>query len=234
MNWKTPNHSAQYAPSGQGRAKQRRAPGAGRYVTLERVVRISKLIFTLTLLCVSPAHSEEELPLCGADVIQNKAVFYFPILYEDHWQWYREETANDQLEYSWEVAIPANDPVYSLGVYLFKFAGLKPHSGTLEELLRYAQKTAAKVKNEGAYSTFTTDEHLEVRAGVKEQGVIVGIVDDKTFQMIMAGRPEEAMFRIRHPDPESSITCKGAIRYISSAGDITTAPSAPLSGLGPR
>ena len=63
MKSNVPNQCAQYAPSGQGRGKQRRAPGARRYVPVNRMP-----ILVLFLILTSPVGAEEP---------SAQAAFYF-------------------------------------------------------------------------------------------------------------------------------------------------------------
>jgi hypothetical protein len=188
--------------------------------------RYLKLICALFLSVPSSSLiAEEEFPLCGAHVKGTSAAFLFPILNENKWKWYRPETADDGLEYSWEVLIPPENPQYSFGIYLFKFQGMTPKEGSLEELLKYTQKSVTQRSVGNGHSTYEAQEEFDVRFIVKNQGVVVGIVDENTFRAILGDRPTEALFHLRHPDPESSVLCRGKIQYVVEEGDLTKDPS---------
>ena len=178
-----------------------------------------KWIFML-LVILSPllAHSQEEVPFCGVEIIKEQALFFFPTnpIANDDWVWYQDETPENALEYSWEIAIPSNAPVYSFGAYIFNFTEMSPKKGKLSELLQYAQKTVSRVKNETSYRSYEVESNLKIKAKVQNDGVVLGILDKETYDIIFADRPEGAIFRIRHPNPELSITCNGKITYHSN------------------
>ncbi len=178
-------------------------------------------VFLLTLPFTSVASDVKDnpitsnTPLCAAQVKNDIAVFYFLITDNGEWIWYRNSTADNALEYSWEVVIGSHWSSYNFGYYLFKYPGHQQKKGSVDELLQDAQISAmvsASKPGDGTEGNFRDD--LRVRGGIVDQWLVVTFKDDYTFKTILKDKPQTAQFVVRHPDVSKAYICNAPIKYI--------------------
>lgn len=150
---------------------------------------------------------------CYAVLKADKAAFIFPIIEDEQWVWFRRETADNALEYSWEVILPGQKQSLNLGAFLFKYPGEKQRTGTLPQLITAAQWTV--FDNQTTPDGGTTSkllEEMKIIVKVIDDAVVVGITDKATLSKAFAERPEKAQFVIRTPFDEP-FTCTTSIEY---------------------
>lgn len=176
------------------------------------------IIAVLLLIAFSTGVHAAESPsaqsqYCHAIVQDNKAAFVFPIIDNVEWSWFKKETKDNDLEYSWEVLLPGNKQSMKFGVFLFKFPGEKEKTGTLKQLINEAQWSVLDQKsapNGGTTSKMLED--MKVSARIIDDGVVVGITDKATFERAFSSHPEKAQFLIRTPF-DSPFSCDASIEY---------------------
>lgn len=150
---------------------------------------------------------------CYAVVQDEKAAFIFPVIEDEKWTWFRKETTENKLEYSWEVLLSGSKQSFKFGVFLFKDAAEKEKSGTLTQLISEAQWTVFDyVIAPNGESNSKMLEDMKIVAKVIDGGVVVAIADKKTLSKTFSNHPEKAQFVVRTPYDEPYM-CTASIQY---------------------
>ena len=174
------------------------------------------VLFLVTFATSAPAGESESTTkgvYCHALLQADKAAFIFPIIEEDQWVWFRRETEDNALEYSWEVILPGQKQSLKFGAFLFKYPGEKEKAGTLRQLITETQWTVfdnQTTPNGGTTSKLL--EEMKIIAKVIDGGVVVGIIDKATLSKAFSNRPQNAQLVIRTPFDEP-FTCTASIEY---------------------
>lgn len=163
--------------------------------------------FSITEILASDNQDTDKIA-CSAVVAfgDRTATFTFPNVTDTNWTWYRDTTADNNLEYSWSISLNNGDsPIYNFGAYLFKFPGSKQQDGSLKDLLRKCQFSVCD-------SSGNLNHWPNLSYKIKDGMVILFIDDLKTFNVFFQSRPLYAYFHIRLPGKES-ISCEAQIDY---------------------
>jgi hypothetical protein len=184
---------------------------------------ITRLATLLTLLLGATwvwAENLDQPPLCEAEVFSDRAEFSFPILDVDEWRWFRKETPKDQLEYAWEVMLPADKPGYVFGVYLAKRPGELQKNGSLDQLLEQTHWNAVLlVADEGGGVTPVALPKTQLSVELRDGGVVLTLLGAESLEKFFHGHPKQARFNLLHPDEVFSIDCLATIDYPSAGGE---------------
>ncbi|MEO5342298.1 MAG: hypothetical protein H7842_02975 [Gammaproteobacteria bacterium SHHR-1] len=177
-------------------------------------------LILLLLVLIAPGLGAEEAldlehpPLCEVTVYADRAEFLFPILDLDEWRWYRKESPEDQLEYAWEVMLPADRPGFVFGIYLAKGAGALQQDGGLDELLQQTRWNAVLlVSDEAGDITPVALPKTQLSAELREGGVVLSLLGRESLDKFFQDRPTQARFNLLHPDEVFSINCLAEVIY---------------------
>jgi len=110
------------------------------------------------------------------------------------WKWNRAETADNEGEYIWQVAVPSGGGRYSLGLFLYKYPGSQPASGNLHSLIKAAQ---ASVFKEDSAGHGTAIQSSAVEVSTENDRMVIRIVDPELIHTIFGGHPESATVNAR-------------------------------------
>ena len=110
------------------------------------------------------------------------------------WNWNRTETADNEGEYIWQVAVPSGDGRYAFGLFLYKYPGSQPASGNLHSLIKAAQ---ASVFKEDAAGHGTAIQSSAVKVSTENDRIVIRIVDSELIHTIFGGHPESATVNTR-------------------------------------
>ena len=113
---------------------------------------------------------------------------------ESLWNWNRVETADNEGEYTWQVAISNGSGRYSFGLYLYKLPGSRPASGNLHALINAAQSS---VFRENAAGTGTIIQKASVHVSVENDRLVLRITDPELLRTIFGHHPEDATVNAR-------------------------------------
>ncbi|MBF0255725.1 MAG: hypothetical protein HQL47_04540 [Gammaproteobacteria bacterium] len=169
---------------------------------------------------VEPKNQPEDTehpPLCEAFVLNDRVEFLFPVLDVPEWRWYRKETAEGNLEYAWEVMLPAERPEYVFGIYLAKHPGSLQRQGDLDGLLADTSWNAVRlvVDDKGEASAVSLPK-TQLSVNLEDGGVVLSLLDPESLQRFVQSRPKQALFNLLHPDEVFSINCLAQIVYRQS------------------
>jgi hypothetical protein len=164
----------------------------------------------------APEDDLDQPPLCEVLVHADRAEFLFPILDVDEWRWNRKETAKDDLEYAWEVMLPADRPGFVFGIYLAKRAGALQQSGGLDQLLQQTRWNAVLlVSDEAGDLVPVALPRTQLAAELKQGGVVLSLLGRESLDKFFQDRPAQARFNLLHPDEVFSINCLADVVYPS-------------------
>jgi len=178
-----------------------------------RVIAFLSLIGLVTAAQADDNRSTTQPQYCHAFVRDNKAAFVFPITEDEKWVWFKKETKDNELEYSWEVLVPGEKQSLIFGAFLFKYPGQKEKSGTLKQLIDEAQWTVfdqRAIPNGGTTSEMLED--LKIVVKILDGSVVVGITNKATFDRAFANHPKTAHFVMR-TTIDAPFTCDASIEY---------------------
>ena len=179
-------------------------------------IRVIAVFFLIGLVTAAQADDNRNTPqpqYCHAIVQDNKAAFLFPITEDEKWVWFKKETKDNELEYSWEILVPSEKQSLNFGSFLFKYPGQKEKSGTLKQLLDEAQWTVFEQRatpNGGTTSEMLED--LKIVVKIQDGSVVVGITNKATFDRAFANHPKTAHFVMRTPI-DGLFNCDASIEY---------------------
>ena len=110
------------------------------------------------------------------------------------WNWNREETADNEGEYTWQIAVPNADGRYTFGFYLYKLPGSKMARGDLSTLLKAGQ---ASVFKEDAQGRGTLVRNAVVNVTPENNRIVLRMTDPALIHLIFGARPATATINTR-------------------------------------
>jgi hypothetical protein len=145
-----------------------------------------------------PADCEKE---CTAYVHGQTAEFIFSLPEKQLWTWNKKETPDNLLEYTWNISLVGNDSkgTYDFGIYLFKYPNSEEVTGSIVDLISYAQTSAWDQGNRR--------DDLIIKSTIQDHKLIIRVTDKKTFSKLFHQKPTIAHCRVRTPYPE--LDCAG-------------------------
>lgn len=146
---------------------------------------------------------------CRAVVQGQQARFIFPLPGMEEFTWYRSQTRENHLEYSWQVALEGSQPKYpfEFGIYLFKFPGRKEQTGSLEKLISRAQ---ASVWDR---ATSNVREDLPIERLIERDKLIILVSNRATFEALFAHKPTVAHCMVYTPYKQLNFETSTRIEY---------------------
>ena len=133
--------------------------------------------------------SHREAPAYTAVVTDSTAAFVLPIPEKARWDWNLPTTLNNKSEYRWDIETANNGRTYELGFYKFKFAGLEPARGTVEELIEAGQESLWESKPAGGSDVVASPG---VSATPLAPGrVLISVVGRANVARVFSSRPSE-------------------------------------------
>jgi len=148
--------------------------------------------------------SQHDAARFSAVVSKNEGVFTLPIPPKKSWSWRRPETGDNKQEYRMDVTVKSADKDYTFGFYLWKRAGARDGSGSLNDLISTGQKSLFE-RTEPGRMAIVRDADVKVK--VKGDQLVISLRGNNHLKRLFSSRPAEATFKIRFPDePEISQT----------------------------
>jgi hypothetical protein len=134
---------------------------------------------------------------CQAVAQPNVMEFSFPIPEKDIFEWYQEKTADNDLEYAWQINLEGSETRsdYELGIYLYKYPGSAPRRGDFKKLLSGSQVSVWDKKG-----SLMAD--MKIAALIESDRLIIRVTDKATVGALMATNPRTAYFNVRSPYSE--------------------------------
>lgn len=165
---------------------------------------------------------DEHYPLCEAYVFSDRAEFLFPVLDDVRWRWNRKESRDNKPEYAWELKVPADNPKYGFGVYLYKSSALPVQDGSLQDLLALAKINAFQILGRGERARYLLDKGISVGVHLEYDGVVVTLKGAESVNKIFSSSPKQVLFNLLHPSPEYAISCRADVQYRSGPNALRT------------
>ena len=169
----------------------------------------STTVLTLILSVVPSAASHGAELNSTIEVSSRTAEFSFPVARQQAWRWARAETADNALEYRWEIGIRSGGGEYQFGFSLFKYPGSKEETGSLGALLNAGQASLWKLQADGSGSLI---KEAKVYATAGDGCVTIRVSDPASIHLLFGDRPSEAKALSRMPGSENT-SCAVSIRY---------------------
>jgi hypothetical protein len=145
----------------------------------------------------------------SAVVGKNEGVFTLLIQPKKSWSWRLPETGDNKQEYRMDVTVRNPDKDYTFGFYLWKRAGARAGSGSLNDLISTGQKSLFE-RTEPRRMTIVRDAQVKVK--VKGNQLVISLHGHDHLKRLFSSRPVEAIFKIKFPD-EPEITQTVPIVY---------------------
>ncbi|MGA7827547.1 MAG: hypothetical protein WCA04_07810 [Geobacteraceae bacterium] len=156
------------------------------------------LILSLLILAIGITSEQTNAfqePDIQAIIRPNVLEFIFPIPNKDTFEWYQDNTPDNDLEYAWQIRLEGTEKRsdYEFGVYLFKYPGSKPAKGNFTKLISRAQVSIWDQNG-------NQNKEMKISALVENSRLIIRVTDKRTIGALMANHPKTVYFTVRAPD----------------------------------
>jgi hypothetical protein len=166
--------------------------------------------------------SEKAKCSVDVDLKGGKVIAIFPVLgAQDSWTWRKPSTKDTYAEYMWRVNLGTCNKLgifesgeFGFGITLIKFPGDSERSGTLAELLRFAQSDVWRKEIKGNVVSYDNLLQFHARSGVSRGGVLILVNDQKAVELMFREKPPAAYLEAILAEPKQSFTCVTNIRYV--------------------
>ena len=170
-----------------------------RSILLTTVFSTSQIVACVQPRPIAPSTRSGEMTPPTAAVQAQVAEFSIPVANTRKWRWARRETADNTLEYRWEVGVTSGAESYRFGFSLFKFPGKKEGAGSLRHLLKAGQASVWRMERTGGGLVV---REARVSVSAVPARVIVRVTDTATMRLLFRHRPPTAIVVTRTPDTD--------------------------------
>lgn len=160
---------------------------------------------------VGQAQSAVTVESFVAVVKPDEARFTLPVPARREWKWLQPETKESAREYALDVKVLNEGHEYTFGLFLWKFRGARPRSGTFSSLIEDGQKSVFE-RSQSRLMSIVRDAGVKV----KQEGdnLVITVRGKKNVARLFSGRPAEVTFEISLPG-DSPIIQKVPVKYQS-------------------
>jgi len=117
------------------------------------------------------------------------------------WVWNQAATADNLLEYRWDIRVTTESGEYSFGFYKFKPPGSSEARGSLEDLLKVGQVSAWKPDvGERGNSVM---QGVRPSVSATNGTMLVQLADAGFVRLLFADRPATVSVRAKTPEADS-------------------------------
>ena len=144
-------------------------------------------------------------PVYTATVGSDTAQFVFPLDGQAKWNWYRDTTKANGMEYGWNVGVKNGGHEFGFGYFLFKVPGELPMHGDINQLLDVGQWSIFEYDPKTGNNKLV--QNAEGRMWIAAEGdkLFISMDSKDLLRDLFSDRPDRAIFGIRQPSPDGSI-----------------------------
>src|SRR5918911_2276828 len=157
---------------------------------MKRRLTATFILLASIICCASAARAQTTASPSeyAATVKSGEARFTLPVPRRPSWQWRRIETKESGREYAFDVRVSNEGREYTFGLFLWKFPGAKPSSGSFGSLVDVGQKSLFERTSNG-HSVIVRDAGVKVREDGER--LIITVSGRKNVARLFSGRPTE-------------------------------------------